>query len=65
MSPYLFDASKLLDPHLVVRESGRPMNGLSKLATGSKPIDNGNFILTPEEHPLIKGGRQAILEIWL
>jgi hypothetical protein len=41
------------------------MNGLSKLARGSKPIDNGNFILIPEEHPLVKGGGWVIPKIWL
>ena len=44
LSPYLFDASGLTDPRVVVRESGRPLNGLPKLITGSKPIDDGHYI---------------------
>ena len=44
LSPYLFDASRLVDPHLTVREEGRPINGLKKLSIGSQPIDNGNYI---------------------
>jgi hypothetical protein len=50
LSPYLFDASALSDPHLVVREVSKPTNGLPKLITGSKPIDDGNFILSFEEY---------------
>jgi len=49
LSPYLFDASKLLDPHLVVRRASKPLNGLQKLIIGSKPIDDGQFIFTDKE----------------
>ena len=49
LSPYLFDASGLADPHLVVAEESAPINGLSQLITGSKPIDNGNYILDAEQ----------------
>lgn len=49
LSPYLFDASNLADPHLVVRESSKSLNGLPKLIIGSKPIDGGNYIFTEEE----------------
>ena len=48
LSPYLFDAA-VADPHLVVREESRPINGMAKLVIGSKPIDGGNYILTGEE----------------
>ena len=44
LSPYLFDASALADPHLVVRETARPLNGLPQLFSGSQPIDDGNYI---------------------
>ena len=49
ISPYLIDASGLANPHLVVREVSQPMNGLSKLIIGSKPIDGGHFIFSGEE----------------
>ena len=44
LSPYLFDASELSDPHLVVREESAPINGMGRLIIGSKPIDGGNYI---------------------
>ena len=44
LSPYLFDAGALADPHVVVRETARPINGLPPLKSGSQPIDGGNYI---------------------
>ena len=41
LSPYLFDAGGLADPHLTVRKTGRPINGLRRLRTGVQMIDNG------------------------
>jgi len=49
LSPYLFDAGGLADPHVVVREESRPINGLPKLIIGSKPIDGGHYIFSAEE----------------
>ena len=49
LSPYLFDASRLADPHLAVREESRPINGMRKLIIGSKPIDGGYYIFNLEE----------------
>ena len=49
LSPYLFDAGGLADPHLVVREESRPINGMPQLITGSKPIDGGHLIFTADE----------------
>ena len=49
LSPYLFDASGLSDPHLVVREESAPINGMRKLLSGSQPIDNGAYIFNAEE----------------
>ncbi|MBI1264247.1 MAG: N-6 DNA methylase [Alphaproteobacteria bacterium] len=43
LSPYLFDASLLADPHVVVEEVSRPINGAPKMITGSKPIDGGYY----------------------
>ena len=44
LSPYLIDAGSLRDPHLTVRNAGRPLNGLNRLIIGSKPIDKGHYI---------------------
>ena len=49
LSPYLFDAAGLSDPHLTVREENRPINGFGRLIIGSKPIDGGNYILKRAE----------------
>ena len=49
LSPYLFDAGGLADPHLTVREESQPFNGLSPLLSGSQPIDDGNYIFTVDE----------------
>lgn len=50
LSPYLFDAAALADPHLVVRETARPLNGLPQLLSGSQPIDDGNYIFDAAQH---------------
>jgi len=55
LSPYLFDAGGLSDPHLVVREEAAPVNGMDRLIIGSKPIDGGNYIFDAAE-------REAFLE---
>ena len=49
LSPYLFDAAGLADPHLVVREESRPGNGMGKLVSGTQPIDDGHFIFDAVE----------------
>ncbi len=49
LSPYLFDASGLSDPRIVVKEESRQINGLPKLIIGSKPIDGGHYIFKTEE----------------
>ena len=43
LSPYLFDAGGLADPHLTVREESSPINGMKKLITGTQPLENGNL----------------------
>ena len=55
ITPYLVDGDGLVNPHLVVREEGRPVNRMRKLITGSKPIDDGHYIFKAEE-------RSALLE---
>jgi hypothetical protein len=49
LSPYLFDAGNLENPHCVVKETPVAVNGLPKLIIGSKPIDDGNYIFTRQE----------------
>ena len=49
ISPYLIDGSSLANPHVVVREEARPINGFGRLITGSKPIDNGHYIFNAEQ----------------
>ena len=49
LSPYLFDASGLSDPHLVVREESKPINGMGRLVSGSQPIDDGEYIFNAEQ----------------
>ena len=55
LSPYLFDAGGLADPHLTVREESRPINGMEKLASGTQPIDDSHYIFDVE-------GRAAFLD---
>lgn len=49
ISPYLIDAGGLRDPHLVVREEARPINGMPRMKTGVQMIDDGLFTFTEEE----------------
>ena len=49
ITPYLFDGGALANPHLVVREEGRPINGMRQLITGSQPIDDGQYIFDEAE----------------
>lgn len=50
LSPYLFDASGLTNPHIIAREESHPINGLRKKMTiGSKPIDGGYYIFNEKE----------------
>jgi hypothetical protein len=49
LTAYLFDAGNLANPHLVVKETAKPINGLPKLIIGSKPIDGGHYIFTEGE----------------
>ncbi len=49
IAPYLFDASLLKNPHLVISETPKPLNGLPKLRIGTQPVDGGYFIFSREE----------------
>ena len=49
LSPYLFDAGGLTDPHRTVQSEHNPINGMEKLIIGSKPIDGGHYIFNADE----------------
>lgn len=49
LSPYLFDASSLQNPHLVVLERNRPVANVVPMRMGSKIVDGGHYILTDDE----------------
>ena len=55
ITPYLFDGGALGNPHLVVHEEAHALNGMSRLYTGSQPIDGGHYILDDD-------GRDALLD---
>lgn len=50
LSPYLFDAGKLSDHHLVVQEESAPINGMRRLKTGVQMIDNGILTFKQSEY---------------
>lgn len=49
ISPYLFDAGGLANPHVVVAEASKPINGARQVVIGSKPIDGGHLIFDAGE----------------
>ena len=49
ITPYLLDGTRLKHPRQVVSEVGRPINGLRRLLTGSKPIDGGHYIFNRDQ----------------
>jgi len=60
LSPYLFDAGRLADRHLVVREISTPLCDAPKMITGTQPIDGGNLIFGATEYAnFIAGEPQA------
>ena len=50
LTPYLFDAGVLSDPHLVVQEESAPINGMRRLKTGVQMIDNGIFTFKQDDY---------------
>ena len=48
LSPYLFDAGGLSNPHLTVREESRPINGMGQLITGTQPLEDGRIVFSAE-----------------
>ncbi|MGH7087371.1 MAG: type IIL restriction-modification enzyme MmeI, partial [Stellaceae bacterium] len=49
LSPYLFDASRLANPHLVVNRTRQPGDDMPPIRVGSKPVDGGYFIIDGAE----------------
>jgi N-6 DNA Methylase len=49
ISPYLFDAGLLGDPHTVVLEASKPLSFFPSMVIGSKPIDGGYLIVDEGE----------------
>jgi len=49
LTPYLFDAGTVVNRHLVVEETTRPLCNVPQLVIGSKPIDEGHYIFTEAE----------------
>jgi hypothetical protein len=49
LTPYLFDAGTVVNRHLVVEETNRPLCDVPQLVIGSKPIDEGHYIFDAEE----------------
>jgi len=49
LSPYLIDAGKLHNPHLVVCDEKYNLAGYLPMIRGSQPTDDGNYIFTNEQ----------------
>ena len=49
LSPYLFGAGGLANPHLTVRKESRPINGMGKLITGTQPLEYGKLTFSTNE----------------
>lgn len=49
LTPYLFDAGTVINRHLVVEETNRPLSNVPQLVIGTKPIDGGHYIFSAEE----------------
>ena len=45
ISPYLFDASLLSNPHLVVERTRSVVSGMPAIRVGSKPVDGGYYVM--------------------
>ncbi len=61
LSPYLIDATRMADRHLVVPSTRKRPKGLPPLVIGSKPIDGGYLIIEHDEadSPLASEARAA------
>ncbi len=64
ISPYLFDAGLLGDPHTVVRELTNSALGMPDLITGSQPIDDGNYIFSKEQKEAFVASEPRSIELF-
>lgn len=49
LTAYLFGADEVADRHVVVEERSQALGAVPALASGTQPIDDGNYIFTDEE----------------
>ena len=49
ISPYLIDAGRLTDRHLVVKRRRASINSFPKINVGTKPVDGGHYLMGEEE----------------
>ena len=50
LSPYLFDASKLNNKHLVVKDTANPIDKRPKMGKGAQATDGGHYIFRGKEY---------------
>ncbi len=50
LSPYLFDASKLTNPHLVAQDVSAPISERLRMFRGLQPTDGGHYIFRGSEY---------------
>ena len=61
ISPYLFGGDTVSNPFLTVNRENIPINGFRKLIIGSKPIDDGIYILDPcQRQELLESEPEAV-----
>ena len=53
IGPYLQDAGRLTDRHLVIARQRRSISGLPKIGVGTKPVDGGHYILDQTERDVL------------
>lgn len=61
LSPYLFAADNLANPHLVVVKESSPINGLPPIRKGVEPLDDGHYILSADEVAGFRANEPAAL----
>ena len=49
LSPYLFDAGELIDPHLVIHDHSKPINGLPESRMGTKPVVGKHYLFSSNQ----------------
>jgi hypothetical protein len=62
ISPYLFGADNLSNPHLVVLKESQPINGLPPMRKGVEPLDDGHYILSADEVNIFRANEPAALK---